>query len=82
MAATRYEPPFASVHPRVDPHLAVMVVGGRLTIPPTTAPGGSFAFIPLGAAVSLGMDYFVWRTPERDARLQALREARRPNIRL
>ncbi len=64
------------------PHLAVMVVGGRLTIPPTTAPGGSFAFIPLGAAVSLGMDYFVWRTPERDARLQALREARRPNIRL
>jgi hypothetical protein len=39
-------------------------------------------FIPFAAAVSIGMDYFVWRTPERDARLAAWREARRPNIRL
>ena len=64
------------------PYLAVMVVGGWLTIPAADRAGWLLTFIPLAAAVSIGMDYFVWRTPERDARLQALREARRPNIRL
>ena len=64
------------------PYLAVMVVGGWLTIPANDRTGWFLTIIPLAAAGSIGMDYFVWRTPERDARLQALREARRPNIRL
>jgi len=64
------------------PYLAVMVAGVWLTIPAADRGGSFLTFIPLAAALSIGMDYFVWRTPERDARLQALREARRPNIRL
>lgn len=63
------------------PYLAVMVVGGWL-IPADDRTGRFLTIIPLAAAVSIGKNYFVWRTPERDARLQALREARRPNIRL
>jgi len=68
---------FASI-----PYLAVLVVGGWLTIPAADRAGWFLTFIPLAAALSIGMDYFVWRTPEREGRLEVRREARRPNIRL
>ena len=55
---------------------------GFLVVPADERVRWILTFAPLAAAISIGMDYFVWRTPEREAAREAKRNAERPNIRL
>jgi hypothetical protein len=64
------------------PYLAVLAVFVWTAITPEDRARMLLIYLPIAAAISIGMDYFVYRTPAKEAAREAKRNAHRPNIRL